>query len=98
MVTSTFVILGNVKGLSVASEELLRGNILEEHEDALHDAGGGGGGTFALMFQRVLRGNILEEHQNALHAAGGHVWVDLPEGVRLVHCHLGVVGWCDDPG
>ena len=40
MVTSTFVILGNVKGLSVASEELLRGNILEEHEDALHDAGG----------------------------------------------------------
>ena len=44
MVTSTFVILGNVKGLSVASEELLRGNILEEHEDALHDAGGGGGG------------------------------------------------------
>ena len=47
--------LGVVKGLSVASEELLRGNILEEHQDALH-------------------------------AAGDYV----PEGVRLVHCHLPV--------
>ena len=29
-----------VKGLSVASEGLLRGDILEEHQDALHAAGG----------------------------------------------------------
>ena len=35
-----FRYLGVVKGLSVASEELLRGNILEEHQDALHAAGG----------------------------------------------------------
>ena len=39
MVTSTFVIRGVVKGLSVASEGLLRGNILEEHQDALYAAG-----------------------------------------------------------
>ena len=54
-----FRYLGVVKGLSVASEGLLRGDILEEHQDALH-------------------------------AAGGHVEVDVPEGVRLVHCHLPV--------
>ena len=52
-----FCYLGVVKGLSVASEGLLRGDILEEHIDALH-------------------------------AAGRHVSVDVPEGVRLVHCHL----------
>ena len=34
--------------------------------------------------------DILQEHQDALHAAGGHVYVDVPEGVRLVHCHLPV--------
>ena len=59
MVTSTFVHLGVVKGLSVASEGLLRGDIPEEHQDALH-------------------------------AAGGHVEFDVPEGVRLVHCHFPV--------
>ena len=32
--------LGVVKGLSVADEGLFRGNILEEHQDALHAAGG----------------------------------------------------------
>ena len=37
-----FRYLGVVKGLSVASEGLLRGDILEEHQDALHAAGGGG--------------------------------------------------------
>ena len=35
-----FRYLGVVKGLSVASEGLLRGDILEEHQDALHAAGG----------------------------------------------------------
>ena len=35
-----FRYLGVVKGLSVASEGLLRGDILEEHQDALHVAGG----------------------------------------------------------
>ena len=35
-----FRYLGVVKGLSVASEELLRGNNLEEHQGALHAAGG----------------------------------------------------------
>ena len=54
-----FRYVGVVKGLSVASEGLLRGDILEEHQDALH-------------------------------AAGGHVKVDIPEGVRLVQCHLPV--------
>ena len=32
--------LGVVKGLSVASEGLLHGDILEEHQDALHATGG----------------------------------------------------------
>ena len=32
--------LGVVKGLSVASEGLLRSNILEKHQDVLHAAGG----------------------------------------------------------
>ena len=32
--------LGVVKGLSIASEELLRGDIVEEHPDVLHAAGG----------------------------------------------------------
>ena len=40
MVTFTFVIWGVVKGLSVASEGLLRGDLLEVHQDALHFAGG----------------------------------------------------------
>ena len=40
MVTSTFIILGLVKGLSVASKGLLRGKIVKEHQDALHVAGG----------------------------------------------------------
>ena len=35
-----FRYLGVVKGLSVVSERLLGGNILEEHQDALHPAGG----------------------------------------------------------
>ena len=35
-----FRYLGVVKGLSVASEGLLRGNILQEHQYALHAAGG----------------------------------------------------------
>ena len=35
-----FHYLGVVKGLSVASEGLLRSDILEEHQDALHAAGG----------------------------------------------------------
>ena len=35
-----FRYLGDVNGLSVASEGLLRGDILEEHQDALHAAGG----------------------------------------------------------
>ena len=35
-----FRYLGVVKGLSVASEGLLRSDILEEHQDALHAAGG----------------------------------------------------------
>ena len=35
-----FCYLGVVKGLSVASEGLLRGDILEENQDALHAAGG----------------------------------------------------------
>ena len=35
-----FGYLGVVKCLSVASEGLLRGNIVEEHQDALHAAGG----------------------------------------------------------
>ena len=35
-----FRYLGVVKGLSVASEGLLRGDILEEHQDVLHAAGG----------------------------------------------------------
>ena len=35
-----FRYLGVVKGLSAASEGLLRGDILEEHQDALHAAGG----------------------------------------------------------
>ena len=35
-----FCYLEVVKGLSVASEGLLRGDILEEHQDAYHDAGG----------------------------------------------------------
>ena len=35
-----FRFLGVVKGLSVASEGLLRDDILEEHQDALHSAGG----------------------------------------------------------
>ena len=35
-----FRYLGIVKGLSVASEVLLRGDILEEHQDGLHVAGG----------------------------------------------------------
>ena len=35
-----FRYLGVVKGLSVASEGLLRGNILEGHQDVLHAAGG----------------------------------------------------------
>ena len=35
-----FRYFGVVKGLSVLSEALLRGIILEEHQDALHAAGG----------------------------------------------------------
>ena len=35
-----FRYFGVVKGLIAASEGLLRGNILEEHQDALHAAGG----------------------------------------------------------
>ena len=35
-----FRYFGVVKGLSVASEGLLRGNILEEHQAVLHAAGG----------------------------------------------------------
>ena len=35
-----FRYLGVVKGLSVASEGLLRGNILKVHQDAPHAAGG----------------------------------------------------------
>ena len=35
-----FRYFGVVKGLSVAREGLLRGDILEEHQDALHAAGG----------------------------------------------------------
>ena len=35
-----FRYLGIVKGLSVAREGLLHGDILEEHQDALHAAGG----------------------------------------------------------
>ena len=35
-----FGYLGVVKGFSVASEGLLHGNIVEEHQDALHAAGG----------------------------------------------------------
>ena len=35
-----FRYLGVVNGLSVASEGLLRGDILEEHQDALCAAGG----------------------------------------------------------
>ena len=35
-----FRYLGVVKGLSVASEGLWRGDILEEHQDVLHAAGG----------------------------------------------------------
>ena len=35
-----FCYLGVVKGLSVASQGLLRGDIHEEHQDALHAAGG----------------------------------------------------------
>ena len=35
-----FRYFGVVKGLSVASEESLRGNVLEAHQDALHAAGG----------------------------------------------------------
>ena len=35
-----FPYLGVVKGLSVASEGLLHGDILEVHQDALHAAGG----------------------------------------------------------
>ena len=38
----------------------------------------------------MLRGDILEEHQDVLYAAGEYVKVDVPEGVRLVHCHLPV--------
>ena len=37
-----------------------------------------------------MRGNILKEHQDAPHAVCGHVSVYVPEGVRLVHCHLPV--------
>ena len=40
MVTSTFVFFGVGKGLSGASEGLLRGDIPEEHQNALHAAGG----------------------------------------------------------
>ena len=50
-----FCYFGVVKGLGVASEGLLRGNILEEHQDSLHAAGG----TFRLMFQRVLDLSIV---------------------------------------
>ena len=35
-----FRYLGVVKGLSVASEMLLRGDIIEEHQDVIHAAGG----------------------------------------------------------
>ena len=35
-----FRYLGVVKGLGLASEGLLRGDILEEYQDALHAAGG----------------------------------------------------------
>ena len=35
-----FRYLGVVKGLSVVSEGLLRGDILKEHQDALHAKGG----------------------------------------------------------
>ena len=55
MVTSTFVIWGVVKGLSVASEELLRGNNLEEHQGPFMLRAG----TFKLMFQRVLDLSIV---------------------------------------
>ena len=50
-----FRYLGVVKGLSVASEWLLLGDILEEYQDALHAAAG----TFRLMFQRVLHLSIV---------------------------------------
>ena len=36
----TVELVGVVKGLSVASEGLLHGDILEEHRDTLHAAGG----------------------------------------------------------
>ena len=36
----------------------------------------------------LLRDDILKEHQDALPAADGHVKFDVPEGIRLVHCHL----------
>ena len=46
--------------------------------------------NLSVASEELLRGDILEEHQDAIHAAARHVQVDVPEGVRLVHCHLPV--------
>ena len=46
--------------------------------------------SLSVASEGLLRGVVLEEHQDALHAAGGHVYVDVPEGVRLVNRHFPV--------